>query len=108
MKKPIKKPDPPKPPEPQMHPEARAEFEKNWPNLYAHIFDAAYEDGTKRVGSSLVMFSERGLLKVALNDNEAGLVAFVCASHFLEALERLEQGLLDETLDWRKKRPNYR
>lgn len=104
VKKPPKKPEAQKPPEAPINPEAAREFERRFPNLYSYLFDTKWEDGTPRITSTITFFVERGILKVVLNDNDQWRSAFKSAPSLLEGLDMLEEGLLDESLDWRPKR----
>ena len=83
-----------------------AEFEREYPNLYTHLFDERYEDGTHRQTSTLLFFVERGCLKACLNDRDANKSVFLAAASVADALLALELGLDLGNLEWRQKRSN--
>ena len=80
------------------------DFEDRWPILFSYLFDLKYEDGTPRVPASLSFFSDRGILKVSLNDKDLRRVAFLAVAGPLEAFDKLEAALDLDSLDWRPSR----
>lgn len=71
--------------------------------LEAHLIDVAYDDGTPRQTSTLLIFTEQGAWKACLCARDTEEVCFVTAPTFEELVERLEAGLQMEGLDWRRR-----
>lgn len=78
-----------------------AEFGDDMPLLYEMFTTEEFENGDKRVPSSLSVFYDEGVLKLCLNDKQEGLCTFVTCSSVLEGLLALEMGLGEDRLDWR-------
>lgn len=79
-------------------------FREALPTLYEYLFHEVFDDGTPRVTSSLSIFTEAGALKLALNDREQDLVAFLTIEDVQSGLETLESRLCADSLDWRPSR----
>lgn len=77
-----------------------------YPNLWAFVTAAAFEDGEPRQTGTLLLFLEQGRLKGCLNDRECGEVCFVTGSTLEDLLGRIEAGLGSSDLDWRTARRN--
>lgn len=75
-----------------------------YPLLFEHLTCGAWEDGSRRDPSTLLLFTEEGRAKVCLRDKGNGRVAFLSCGGFLAALEALERGLAEDRLDWREDR----
>lgn len=58
--------------------------------------------------SALTVFSEDGLIKLALNDRENDVVCFYSAPTLQEALEGLEDKLSSGEVDWKRSKPKGR
>jgi hypothetical protein len=80
------------------------EWARTYPQLHAFLFDTTWADGSKRDPGSLVLFAQDGVLKACLNDKGVGRVAFVSGVSWDGLIGLVEQGLSDETLDWRQSR----
>lgn len=82
-----------------------AQDAKTWerfPNVYDHLGHVFWDDGKARTVSTLTVFFEDGLMKVALNDREAECSLFVTGKGFEECLRSLEKRLSGEQApDWR-------
>lgn len=102
MKRPIKKEAPPSSGPPRPVPASYSEFESKWPNLFSYMFDTQYEDGSPRTPASVSFFSDKGILKVSLNDKDLRRVAFLAVDGPSEAFDKLEAALDLESLDWRR------
>lgn len=74
-------------------------------SLWEFISATEFEDGSKRQTPSLTIFQDQGLLKACLNDKEQGLVAFCSGTSLTALLEALDEGLAQDSLDWRKASP---
>jgi len=79
-------------------------FAKKHPLLWSYLTQTAWEDGTARLTSSLLIFSDDGTLKGMLRDREAGLCLWVAGATFGGLLEALEGSLGDPRADWRQDR----
>lgn len=75
-----------------------------YPKLWAMVTQGRNEDRTVRVTSTLTVFLEGSRIKLSIHDRERGLIAFLTVSGLPEGLAQLEEGLMQGTLDWRKKR----
>lgn len=100
MRKPPSKPEKPVPKGIPVYPD----MEAKWPNLTSFLFDTKYDDGSTRITGTLLLFVQDHTLKVCLNDRDAHRSTFLAVDGPLEALDALELGLLEDTLDWRQKR----
>jgi len=77
-------------------------FSATHPSLSEWMTEEKWEDSSRRLLPSLTVFVEDGLTKLCLNDKAVGRVCFVSGPSLADALVRAEEGLLLETLDWRK------
>lgn len=71
------------------------------PSLWAYLTQSAWEDGTPRLTSSLLLFEQDGFLKVMLRDRENGLCLWVAAPNLSSAFAAVELALSDPTVEWR-------
>lgn len=74
---------------------------KKFPRLAEYLAATLYDDGTRRETSTLSIFVEDGRLKVALNDRDEESSAYVTGDTLAGLLGALEEGLGDDSLDWR-------
>ncbi len=58
-------------------------------------------DGSTRATSTLLVFSDDGVLKCCLIDNELSLKAFMTAGSLSDLLTTVEVALCDDCVDWR-------
>jgi hypothetical protein len=72
------------------------------PALCSVLFDRAYQDGTKRTTSTLLLFADGHTLKGCLKDRDSEETAWVSAETLEGLLDALEVGLQESRLDWRK------
>jgi len=79
-------------------------FTKAHPALWEFLTLTRWEDGSPRETGTLFIFVEDGGLKVAVNDREGGLVAFLTSKTFKGLLEAVEKGIREDRLDWRRSR----
>lgn len=100
----MKRPPPTPPPPPPGGKHSYSEFERMWPNLLAFLMDETYEDGSRRTTGTLLFFFQDGQFKACLNDRDCARAAFLTAPGVHEACDALEEGLANESLDWRAKR----
>lgn len=80
------------------------EFGENYPALWAHLTQAEWPDGSPRLTSSLLVFSEMGKIKVMLADKSAAAVCFVTGVSWEGTLTSLEGQLQEGRCDWRPDR----
>lgn len=81
-----------------------AEFEKDYPWLFAFLTSESWEDKSHRVTGTLLIFTQEGYLKACVNDRDLGRSAFVTAPSVTLLFDLIEDGLAEEHLDWRKKK----
>lgn len=74
---------------------------KSHPALWEYLTLDQWEDGSHRQTSTLSVFWGSNGLQAALNDREAGLVAFASGDSLDVLLAALEHGLQTDSLDWR-------
>lgn len=75
--------------------------EASWEFLTAR----AYEDGQARETGTLLVFYEDGLVKMCVIDRDNGRTAFLSSPEGIKAaFQKLEKGIREEKLDWRRKR----
>lgn len=76
-------------------------FGAQYPNLEEFLRESRWSDGSRRDTGSMLIFLDDGRWKGMLRDRDARMVAFVSAVSFDNVLAALEQGLVDDSLDWR-------
>jgi len=81
-----------------------SDFTAMLPHLAEHLILTKYSDNSPRQTSTLLIFVDQGVLKLCLSDREVGRSCFVTGKTFEEALRKLDEGLKDDTVDWRTKR----
>jgi len=74
------------------------------PSLLEYLTSVLFEDGSERETSTLLVFTEDGRWKVALNDRQEGRSLWVSGSSFFGALLALEEQLCTGEGDWRVNR----
>jgi len=72
------------------------------PYLHAFMSETEYDGGGVRKTGTLLLFVDQGLLKACLSDRDVQEVTFVSASSLEGILDRLEGGLREGALEWRK------
>lgn len=73
----------------------------SFPALAEYMTLTEYDDGAKRLTSTLLFFVEDGLLKACINDRDLRRTAFFSGSTFREVLQALEDALCSDTVEWR-------
>jgi hypothetical protein len=76
-----------------------------WPSLVEFLTAKEYEDGTKRVLPTLLLFVEDGKWRLWLNDRDQERSTWAESGELETALGTLEQGLSSESLSWRRTVP---
>lgn len=74
---------------------------KKVPTLWEFLSLGEYDDGSKRVLGTLIIFVDGALVKGFVNDRDQGLSACVSSGTLLGLLEAVEDGLEGDTLEWR-------
>lgn len=77
------------------------EVSRLFPHLVEYLSTAAWEDGSPRELSTLLVFLDGHRWKVCLNDRATARVCFVSGADPEEALSNLEEGLAKDSVDWR-------
>lgn len=77
-------------------------FARSHPCLWEFLAVGVFPDGSSRKLGTLTVFVDGEGVKGCLNDREQGLSAFSTANTLDGLLARLEAGLSEDTLDWRK------
>lgn len=77
---------------------------EDFPNLHEYLTSVRYDDGAVRATSTLLLFVDSGALKCCINDRDNNRSAFVTATDVMGIFLALENGLRDNTLDWRGRR----
>lgn len=77
----------------------------SYPGIWEMLSAPTMPDGSSRQGSTLMLFCADGSVKLCLNDRDNQLVAFLSASGVDAVLGALENGLQEDTIEWRKPKP---
>jgi len=75
-----------------------------YPCVLKFLTLTAYGDGKRRVPGSITLFFDAGVLKAAVNDKDVDMSAFVSGSGLAGLLASIEDGLVEDRLDWRENR----
>lgn len=81
-------------------------FALDYPGIWDHLTQTAWEDGSPRVPSSILIFEQDGSLKLMLRDKSAGLCLWVAGRTFEALLLACEMGINDPATEWRQDRQN--
>lgn len=87
---------------------APADEQERWAALLEHLSASAYPTGEERETGTILLFAEGGRLKACVSDRDQNAVAFVTGSGLLSLLSSVEDGLRDDTLDWRGQKKRQR
>lgn len=78
---------------------------RGWvPHIHDHLTEQVWEDGKRRMTSTLLIFCEGGMWKARLNDRAVKISAWVSGESWEALLEAIERGLAAESLEWRADR----
>lgn len=80
------------------------DWEKVHPTLWEYLTADTYDDGSKRLTGSLVIFPQDGLLKGLLKDADTELVLWLSARNMEELFVAFEASLTSGRAEWRKDR----
>lgn len=78
------------------------DFARRWPTLAAYLSDTTWDDGKKRETATLTLFVDDGCLKACLSDRATARIAFVTETTLQGLLDVLQEGLEDDSIEWRK------
>jgi hypothetical protein len=76
-----------------------------YPATYEFLTVDSWPDGGKRTRGTVTLFNEEGRWKCWINDKDQGRSACVTAASLPELLAAVEYGLVEDSLDWRRARP---
>ena len=76
-------------------------FFEDYPAITSFIRDEKYADGSLRRPGALSWFVMDGALKIAVNDKDRNVVAFVTAQSVTEILTLVEEGIANDSLEWK-------
>lgn len=83
-------------------------WERTYPTLFEYLTLYRWEDGQPRQTATLLIFFEDGAWKACLNDREHARSAWAAGGTPLGALQALEEAVCDDTVDWRRRKPQGR
>lgn len=82
-------------------PAASCKLSERLSSLWEWLSDPSWEDGESRQTGTLMLMVEDGLVKVWVHDRETGTSAWVSSESLQGALELVNKGLREESLEWR-------
>jgi len=82
---------------------AGGQFAKDFPAIWEYVSTDKWDGGAPRELASLILFLEDGRWKICLSDRENSRTGWSSGDTFSEALECLEDALVNERVEWRKK-----
>lgn len=80
------------------------QMQQRCPLLWEHLTCQAYEDGSKREPSTLLVFLQDGALKGMLRDKDGERCLWVAARSLVGLFDAIEGQLTDDMADWRPDR----
>jgi hypothetical protein len=80
------------------------ELSCSFPALWEHLTETAWESGQVRITSTLLIFTEDGMVKLCLHDRASGRSAWVAKSSLTAALKAMEDALEGDSVEWRRVR----
>jgi len=85
-----------------------SDWSMHYPKLWEHLVEELFEDGTRRVVSTLLLMGEDGWMKACLNDRAEDRVAWVAGKSMEDCLDALESKLNNGNMEWRRQLPKQR
>lgn len=76
-------------------------FKEEYPHIYSFLYDTKYENGDPRTPGSISIFVNGFSLKFAVNDKDRQVGAFVTAPTWAELLQLVDDGIRDDSLEWK-------
>lgn len=83
-------------------------FVSEFPELYHHLTDTTWDDGSPRETMTLLLVVDAGCLKAWLNDRALRRSAWVTAATFQGLFRLIEASLREDTLGWRVEKVQQR
>lgn len=102
---PMKRPDEAKLAGEQSQPDGVSLARPMYDTLWEYMTSKEWDDGKPRESSTLLLFFEDGLFKVCLTDRALKQTAWASARTPEDALVKLNDGIREGEIDWRKQRP---
>ena len=84
------------------------EFRAEYPRIHEYLTTTAWEDGSARETSTILLFAEGHQFKVCINDRSTGMAAFLTGDTIKEVLRSLDTDLEQERVNWRPTRTGGR
>lgn len=78
-----------------------ADWAVNYPMLWEHLSEEAWEDGSRRTGSTLLLFCEEGMVKGCLNDRGEQRTAWASGKTVEDLFYAFEKRLEQKSMEWR-------
>lgn len=78
-----------------------ASWAGKYPTISQYLADGAWDDGTPRERSALSVFTEDGVVKLALNDKDLARSCYASGLTVEKCLHSMEKGLADGSAVWR-------
>lgn len=78
-----------------------SDWSVHYPQVYSHLVEEVWDDGGKRVTSTLLLLAEDGWIKGCLNDRDAKRTAWVAGRSVEAVLDAFEKKLTDGGMEWR-------
>ena len=81
------------------------DWSKKFPTVTEFLTLLRWEDGASRESGTVTLMYDDGMAKAAMNDRDGELSCFVSGKTFTALFHAMEKGLVEDSLEWRKKRP---
>lgn len=79
----------------------RCKLTSSWTALWEQLTDVAWDDGSERRPSTLLLFFSDGVWKACLNDKESERTGWIAGHTLSELLSSLDKALAGNKVDWR-------
>lgn len=80
------------------------ELSARFPAIWEYLTEVAWESGAARLTSTLMVFSEDGMVKLCFHDRSCARTAWVSHRSLTGALASLDEQLASGHLEWRRDR----
>jgi len=74
------------------------------PALYEFLAAGQWDDGTDRETGTMLIWFDTGAFHCMLRDRDGGMVSFGSADGFSRLLDRMDEAIRGDTLEWRPER----
>lgn len=78
---------------------------EHYPTLLEFLTQSTWEDGSSRPPGTLLLFTDGCMWKICLKDKTGPRVCFASSTELDLLFLTVEEGLKDDSLDWRADRP---